>query len=117
MDDLPLQVFSSKGDGSSQQAKPMEPNRLCKRCARALTASKKLWQPRPAGDEPDWESDKFFLSKNVNEMLEESIIAAGCHLCTQVRLEDNLRPPATTTESQSNAAARWPFKVMGGTSP
>ncbi|KAK3402313.1 heterokaryon incompatibility protein-domain-containing protein [Sordaria brevicollis] len=67
----------------------MEPNRLCNRCARALTTSKKLWHPRQAGDEPDWSSDKFFHSKNVKQMLEDSIMTAGCHLCTQVRLDDN----------------------------
>lgn len=65
------------------------PNRLCKCCARAITASKKLWQPRPPGEEPDWTGEKFFHSNDTKEMLENSVIGAGCHLCTQVRLENN----------------------------
>lgn len=89
MDGISLQVSSSEGGGSPRQSKHMKPNRLCKRCSRALTTSKKLWQPRQAGDEPDWTSDKFFHSKNVKQMLEDSVVTTGCHLCTQVRLEDN----------------------------
>ncbi|KAK3351878.1 heterokaryon incompatibility protein-domain-containing protein [Neurospora tetraspora] len=66
----------------------MEPNRLCKRCSRALTASKTLWQPRPVGD-PDWPGERFFHSKNTKQMLRDSVIAAGCHLCIQVSQDDN----------------------------
>ncbi|KAK3946664.1 hypothetical protein QBC32DRAFT_329111 [Pseudoneurospora amorphoporcata] len=82
------------GNGSPRQSKltpesrDMEPNRLCARCSRALTTSKKLWQPRPPGD-PLWVGEKFFYSKNTKQMLADSVIAAGCHLCTQVSLDAN----------------------------
>ncbi|KAK3339414.1 heterokaryon incompatibility protein-domain-containing protein [Neurospora tetraspora] len=94
MDGKPLEESSSEDDGSTRQSKhilessDMEPNRLCKRCSRALTASKTLWQPRPAGD-PDWAGERFFHSKNTKQMLRDLVIAAGCHLCTQVSQEHN----------------------------
>ena len=67
----------------------IEPNRLCARCSRALTTPKKLWRPRPPGD-PDWTGEKFFHSNNTKQILTDSVLAAGCHLCTQVSLENNL---------------------------
>ena len=99
MDGKPLGDSSTKGDGSPRQRQSMrchksndmmEPNRLCNRCSRALTASKKLWQPRPSTcSDPDWTGDPFFHSKNVKQMLSESVVAAACHLCTHVSLDDN----------------------------
>ena len=67
---------TADGHGPSLESRDMEPNHLCARCSRALTTSKKLWQPRPAGD-PDWTGEKFFHSKNTKQMLTDSVIAAS----------------------------------------
>ncbi|CCC11146.1 hypothetical protein SMACR_03854 [Sordaria macrospora] len=82
--DLPQQ----RGLDSHETITDLVPNRLCARCSRALTTSKKPWQSRPA-DDADWSGDKFFHSKNTKQMLTDSVLAAGCHLCTQVSLDDN----------------------------
>lgn len=94
MDGKPFKEPSTKGNDLPRQLKhlletgDMEPNRLCARCSRALTTSEKLWRLRPEGD-LDWVGEKFFYSKNTKQMLADSVIAAGCHLCTQISLDDN----------------------------
>ncbi|KAK3493402.1 hypothetical protein B0T13DRAFT_490150 [Neurospora crassa] len=77
----------------------------------------KLWQPRPPGEEPDWTGEKFFHSKNTQEMLENSVIGAGCHLCPQVRLENNIASAGDDHRVMIECSRSTALKGDGGDIP